>query len=110
MGAGVELMAVSVIAVTAGLLVFRSKLNCIFSPAFSNAVIGGITVRGKDGGQTNHVLLLGLKQATNKYSWENGSFFDKHMHDNYEKHIHTCPLLSLPTDLSLNSHRKMDCE
>ena len=102
MEAGVELVAVSVIAVTAGLLVFRSKLNCIF-----NAVIGGITVRGKDGG---HVLLLGLKQATNKYSWENGSFFHKHTHDNYEKHIHTCPLLSLPTDLSLNSHKKMDCE
>ena len=44
MGVGVEVVAVSVMAVTVGLLALRSKLNCIFSPAFSKAVMGGIAV------------------------------------------------------------------
>ena len=32
-------------AITAGLLVLRSKLNCILRPAFSNAVMGGIATK-----------------------------------------------------------------
>ena len=42
MGAGVKLVAVRVIAVTTGLAGLRSKLNWTLSPAFSNAVMGGI--------------------------------------------------------------------
>ena len=44
MGEGVELVAVRVTAVTAGFEGLRSKLNCIFRPAFSKAVIGGMAV------------------------------------------------------------------
>ena len=59
MGEGVEFIAIRVMAVTIGLERFRSKLNWIFTPPFSNTVILGISGeagdrrergRGRDGG------------------------------------------------------------
>ena len=49
-GKGVEFVAVKVMAVTTGLVRLRSKLNCIFRPAFSKAVIGGMA-GGREGGE-----------------------------------------------------------
>ena len=59
MGEGVEFIAIRVMAVTIGLERFRSKLNWIFTPPFSNTVILGISGeagdrrqrgRGREGG------------------------------------------------------------
>lgn len=53
-----KLVAVRVMAVTAGLVVLRSKLNWIFRPPFSKAVMGGIAGGDREWGERLQPLII----------------------------------------------------